>query len=190
MQRQFRNGKSVNEEAIDDEFRRQEDPFHYASNGIDRVRFRRQIGMIDSVRMGGCFERALEIGCAEGMFTEMIAERCQYLLAVDISQTALARARQRLNWGPGVFFKQWDLVRDSIPGTFDLIIAAGVLEYQLRLKVFKIIRAKLVAALRPGGHLLVQSTKVNPVVEKAWWSKYLVRGERINMFISNTRHYK
>ena len=40
--------------------------------------------MVDSVRGGKRFRNALEIGCAEGAFTELLADRCHSLLAVDI----------------------------------------------------------------------------------------------------------
>jgi 2-polyprenyl-3-methyl-5-hydroxy-6-metoxy-1,4-benzoquinol methylase len=190
IRRQFREAKNLNPNAIDREFRLKLDPFNYAGSPIEHVRFQRQLEMLDSVRGGRVFERVLEIGCAEGMFTEMIADRSESLLAVDISATALLRARHRRDWTSRVRFQQWDLVCNSIPGCFDLIVATGVLEYQLRLKIFKMIRAKLVAALCPGGHLLLQSTKTNQVVENACWGKYFIRGERINRFIAEHKQLK
>ena len=41
------------------------------------------------------YERGLEIGCSIGVLTMRLAERCERLTAVDVSSTALARARAR-----------------------------------------------------------------------------------------------
>ena len=174
--------KELNKEAIDRDFRLNDDPFRYMTTLSERLRFDQQAKLLDYIRKGGCFHRALEIGCAQGVFTEMLAERCKSLVVLDISPTALAKTRKRRTWGSSLHFQEWDLKHDSVPGTFDLIVAAGVLEYLQELRMFRKVRAKLVAALRTGGYLLLQSTRVNPVVENAWWAKYIIRGSRINRF--------
>src|SRR5439155_12857171 len=51
------------------------DPYGFARD-VEQVRFRRAAQMLDCVRRGGRFQRAIEIGCAEGMFTVQLAERC------------------------------------------------------------------------------------------------------------------
>jgi predicted TPR repeat methyltransferase len=45
----------------------------------------------------GPFDRALELGCSVGTFTELLAPRCRSLLAVDVSQRAVDRTRARLS---------------------------------------------------------------------------------------------
>jgi len=180
--RTARDAKCLSREIIDREFRLHDDPFHYRTSPGEVLRFAQQTGLLDSARRGAPFQRALEIGCAEGVFTEVIAERSQSLMVFDISPTALAKTRERRTWGEFVQFQEWDLRSDGVPGTFDLIVAAGVLEYLQKPREFRMVRAKLVGAVSPGGYLLVQSTKVNPVIENAWWGKYLIRGERINRF--------
>ncbi|WP_430592425.1 PIG-L family deacetylase [Humidisolicoccus flavus] len=42
------------------------------------------------------FSRALEIGCSVGMLTELLAERCDALLAIDLSERAVEQTRDRL----------------------------------------------------------------------------------------------
>jgi 2-polyprenyl-3-methyl-5-hydroxy-6-metoxy-1,4-benzoquinol methylase len=185
--RRFSETKGLSKEMIDREFRLQDDPFQYNTTPSEGIRFVQQAKILDSVQRGNRFQRALEIGCAEGIFTEIMAERSQSLMVLDISPTALAKTRQRKNWGDYVHFQEWDLQHDAVPGTFDLIVAAGVLEYLYGLRKFRKVRAKLVAALCPAGYLLVQSTRANPVVENAWWGKYIIRGERINKFFSQDK---
>lgn len=185
LRRSFLEPRTTSRDSVDAEFRDRVDPFHYDTSPANRTRFLRQKQMLDSARAGRQFANALEIGCAEGHFTEVIAECSQSLLVVDLSSTALARARQRLIWGERVSFREWDLRCGAIPGKYDLIVVTGVLEYFQRRRTFRKIRTSLVAALNPGGYLLLESAvSENPTVEQAWWSKYLIRGKWINSFVA------
>ena len=142
--------------------------------------------MLDSVSDGNLFANGLEIGCAEGWYTQALAERCKSLLAMDLSPTALARARSRREWPDRVRFAQFDLRRESLPGGFDLIVIAAVLEYMPNPLTLRRVRQKLVDALRPGGYLMVETTRqtgVMMLLENSWWSRWLLRGKRINQFI-------
>src|ERR1035437_1497303 len=137
LRRSFLEPRTTNRDAVDSEFRASVDPFHYDTSPENRARFLRQKELLDSVRAGGRFASALEIGCAEGHFTEVIAECSQSLLVLDLSSTALARTRQRRSWGEGLRFLEWDLKSDTIPGRHDLIVLTGVLEYFQRRSTFR-----------------------------------------------------
>lgn len=63
------------------------DPFDCLSD-LSGECYEKQLQALDSVRDRACFRRALEIGCAEGVFTELLASRCENLLAVDLSAVA------------------------------------------------------------------------------------------------------
>jgi SAM-dependent methyltransferase len=174
-----------NRAAVSREFERGLDPWHYASPQ-ERRRFRLEAELLDSVRGDSLFHEALEIGCAEGAFTEVLAPRCVSLLAVDLSPVALARARERCASREHVRFLEWDLRRDPVPGHFDLIVAAHVLDYIARPGSLKAIRAKLVEGLRPGGVLLVGNVRQGEVLERAWWGRHLVRGGKwIDAFMAD-----
>jgi SAM-dependent methyltransferase len=138
--------------------------------------------LLDAVRKGEMFRTGLEIGCAGGLFTEILAQRCKMLLVLDISPVALGIARRRCQRTGWVRFKTFDLRVEDIPGTFDLIIVAGVLEYFSRPATFFQIRQKIVDALEPGGYLLMESTRRRPL-EDSWWGRRLIRGKWINVFI-------
>jgi trans-aconitate methyltransferase len=169
---------------VDRDFVERNDPWQYTTNPLEQARFRKQTELLDEVRKGQLFESGLEIGCAEGLYTEVLAERCESLLVLDLSPTALARAQNRRRWPEWVRFGAFDLRSEVVPGTFDLIIAAGVLEYFYRPSTLFGIREKLTASLRPNGYLMVETTRANPVVENAWWGRRLIRGKWINAFIS------
>jgi SAM-dependent methyltransferase len=184
LRRSWREPGDCSPAEIGRELARERDPWNYETSPIERERFRKQSLMIDAVRAGSAFHRGLEIGCAEGLYTEELASRCASLLVLDISPAALAHARGRKPWPASVRFASFDLRTDAIPGSFDLIVASGVLEYFSRPSTMAMVREKLVAALRPGGYLLVETTRCNPLVERAWWGRWLVRGKWINAFIA------
>lgn len=163
----------------------QTDPWSYTTSSLEILRHRGEAGMLDRVREIRRFGSALEIGCAEGVFTEILAERCDSLLATDFSEVALARARQRCQWGEHVTFAQMDLRNDPLPGNFDLIVAIHVLEYIKNPITLRRVRDKLVHGLRIGGYLLIGScTGDNEFRERLWWSRYMLRGgRRINAFV-------
>jgi SAM-dependent methyltransferase len=169
---------------VDRDFTDRNDPWKYETNPMEHARFAQQTELLDEVRKGGLFKSGLEIGCAEGRYTETLAERCESLLVLDLSPTALARAQSRRQWPERVRFAAFDLRSDVVPGTFDLIVVAGVLEYFSRPSTLRRIRENLIAALRPNGYLLVETSRWNPIVENAWWGRRLIRGKWINALVS------
>jgi cyclopropane fatty-acyl-phospholipid synthase-like methyltransferase len=180
----LRERRTTSLEVVDGDLARCNDPWKYETNPLEQQRFLKQTELLDEVRGDRLFQFGLEIGCAEGLYTEVLAQRCESLLVLDLSPTALARTQSRRRWSERVRFGAFDLRSEAIPGTFDLIVVAGVLEYFSRPSTFLRIRERLTAALRPNGYLMVESTRVNPVVENAWWGRRLIRGKWINAFIS------
>lgn len=187
--------RSIREAALDSpargqaelnrEFEPQEDPWNYATVSYQRDRIRLEMDMLDGVRGSTRFGKALEVGCAEGIFTEELVPRCESLLAVDISPVALARARNRLQGKESVQFVHWDLRVDPMPATYDLIVIIHALEYIRNPIYIRRAREKLVNSLRPGGFLLLGTMKVADIYEDAWWGKFFLRsGRRINNFFA------
>ncbi|MBI4349461.1 MAG: class I SAM-dependent methyltransferase [Elusimicrobia bacterium] len=104
-------------------FSRGEDPYRYAESPYERAR-------LDAMEasLKPC-ARALEVGCAEGLFTARLAKLAREVVALDISPVALERARRRV--GAGVRLEEADLRRWSPePGwTFSAIVLGDVLYY-------------------------------------------------------------
>lgn len=126
-----------------------EDPWNYSTSPDEADRFSSASQMLEMAREDGLFENAFEVGCSEGAFTKMLAPRCKCLRAVDISQTALSRARQRCK-GQDVRFEQWDLFTSPAPANLDLVVVMDVLELFFYPPDVRFARDKLVRALRPG----------------------------------------
>ena len=112
------------------------------------------------------FRRALEAGASIGVFTEMLADRCDELLAVDVSERAVAAARRRLSGRGHVRVERRTLPEEMPDGPFDLIVASEVLYYFPREEMLAVLRS-FERELAPGGSLLAvhwrRETKTYPL---------------------------
>lgn len=126
-----------------------DDPYGFDSKPLEQLKFARLLEVCGD----GPFERALELGCAVGTFTELLAPRCRELVAVDISAAAVERAAERLAGFPGVRCEARNLPRDFPPGSFDLIVASDVLYYWTKADVEAAVE-RFASVLTPGGALV------------------------------------
>ena len=91
------------------QFGKREDPFAYRTTPYEAARLEAMEKALGTAPLG----TALEVGCAEGHFTEKLARRSGRVIALDISSVALERARKRapaafieadlMTWEPGLF---------------------------------------------------------------------------------------
>jgi SAM-dependent methyltransferase len=128
--------------------RQAEDPWDYATSEYEQGKYRRTLEYLPE-RTG----RTLELGCSVGVFTAMLAPRCDHLVAVDFSPTALERARARLGDADQVELLRRKLPEEMPSGPFDTIVCAEVLYYWSADLVRDGLR-RIEAALAPGGTLL------------------------------------
>jgi len=162
-------------ERFDELYANRVDPWKMLSAG-QQTRFRDAGEMLDSVRDRRCFGTAMEVGCAEGTCTrQMLAERCDSLLATDVSRVALERARALCAGLSHVEFARWDIMADAPPRTFDLTVVMSVLEPFYRRCDLNVARDKMVELTAPGGYLLLSNT-IHGVAEDAWWGRWLIHG--------------
>ena len=130
------------------EYTRDPDPWRFATSDYERAKYDDTLAALGDRR----FASGFEIGCSIGVFTARLVQRCDRLLAVDVSDTALAQARAA---NPGVRFANMR-VPDAWPigEDFDLIVFSEVLYY---LDAVEIDRAasQALTALRPGGTVLL-----------------------------------
>jgi SAM-dependent methyltransferase len=103
------------------------DPWDLDTSDFEQRRYARQLALLGGRR----YRRALEIGCAGGSFTRRLAALCDEMLAIDVSEHAIERARAAGGVRSGVEFRagnvmELDLERE---GTFDLVVLAETAYY-------------------------------------------------------------
>lgn len=136
-------------------FRLARDPWQYTSS-YEQWKYEQELQLIPSTSIS----QALELGCAEGIFTVKLAARVEQLVAADISQIALTRANQRcvLQQCDNVRLIQFDITQDELPAErFDLIICSEVLYYVGNRAILQEVARKLAQAVKPNGYLLTSN---------------------------------
>jgi SAM-dependent methyltransferase len=127
------------------------DPWQFATSPYERAKYERTLAALGPETRR--FERAFEAGCSIGVFTELLADRCDDLLAIDASATAVERARARLAGLPAVQVEHRVLPEDLPPGPFDLIVCSEILYYWSADSLRELL-SEVEARLAPGGSLL------------------------------------
>ncbi len=101
------------------------DPWGYATDPYEQAKYRRTLDALG----GGRFARALDVGCSIGVFTALLAPRCDAVTALDPSPTAVARAADRLGGQSNVQFVVGAVPERLPDGPFDLVVCSEVLYY-------------------------------------------------------------
>jgi len=125
------------------------DPWRFASSPYERAKYEATLAALPDAPIGP----ALEVGCSIGVLTERLASRCDTVLAVDVAETALARARERLAGHGNVTLERRELPEDFPAGPFDLVVCSEVL-YYLDPPAFDAMLGAVDEALTPGGSVL------------------------------------
>ena len=131
-------------------FRADPDPWGFATSPYELAKYAATLAALPHRR----YRSALEIGCANGVLTRQLAARCDTLLAVDYAENALARARARCHDRPWLSFARCAVPEQFPAGRFDLIVLSEV-GYYLSTPQLCGLRTRMVAALPPGGHVLL-----------------------------------
>jgi cyclopropane fatty-acyl-phospholipid synthase-like methyltransferase len=131
-------------------YRSDPDPWRFASSAYERAKYAATLATLPRARFSRCFE----VGCSIGVLTRQLAVRCDTVLGVDVSETALAHARARCEDLPHVAL-DWMAVPEAWPeGTFDLIVFSEVL-YYLGLPGIRQAAERTADNLMPGGAVVL-----------------------------------
>ncbi len=121
---------------------------------------RRSKFIVDGAGLGAG-QRALEIGCGTGNFTEMFAKTGANIIAVDISPDLLEKARSRNLPSDQVQFIEQRFEDSESTGPFDSVIGSSVLHH---LDIQPAL-TKIFQLLKPGGRLsFAEPNALNPQV--------------------------
>ncbi|QDK78632.1 methyltransferase domain-containing protein [Spirosoma sp. KCTC 42546] len=127
-----------------------EDPWSFATSDYERQKYMATIAALPNAQ----YDNAFEIGCSIGVLTQMLADHCGKLLAVDASELPLKTARERLAPYPNVTIQQMKIPDEFPSESFDLILLSEV-GYYLAMPDLTHARQLLIDHLRPNGHLLL-----------------------------------
>jgi SAM-dependent methyltransferase len=141
---------------------RKADPWGFDSSPYEQARLDRLRDVVADRRYG----RVLELGCGAGHLTERLAPLAERVVALDVSPTAIEKARARIARLPAADHvdlrvadvMETDLGRD---GPFDLVVLTETVYYLGWLySFFKVawLARTLQAATAPGGRLLLANT--------------------------------
>ncbi len=96
-------------------------------------------------------EKALEIGCGEGRWSHYIADFSEKVVAFDISDTAIKRAKKNNRDNSKIVYRRADLVTEKFfKEVYDFIFCAETL-YYLELLQLNDVVPKIINLLSPNG---------------------------------------
>lgn len=127
-----------------------DDPWNYESSEYETAKYQATLDALPRSR----YANALEIGCSIGVFTAMLAPRCNRLLAIDASRLAIGRARTRCAGLANVELRVGRIPESFPDEAFDLIVLSEV-GYYWSLGDLEVVRDQITHRLMPGGHLIL-----------------------------------
>ncbi|MBH8568175.1 methyltransferase domain-containing protein [Microvirga sp. STS02] len=137
-------------EYFDHVYQANRDPWNFETSPYEREKYATTLAALPRPRYAEVFE----IGCSLGVLTAQLAPRCGHLLAVDVSEAALAQARARCANLPQVEIRQLRVPEEFPRQSFDLIMLSEVGYYWSPADLARAADL-LIAGLNPGGQLLL-----------------------------------
>lgn len=125
------------------------DPWGYASSDYERRKYAATLAACGP----GPFAHALELGGSIGVFSALLAPRCERLDALDAAPTAVAAARERLASHPGATARLGSIPEDLPDGPHQLVVASEVLYYLDPARLTATLD-RIADVLAPGGRLV------------------------------------
>ena len=103
------------------------DPWNLDTSELDQRRYAQQLELLEDRRYG----RALELGCAAGSFTRRLSPLCGELLAVDVAESAIRRARAAHDGGSPVEYRVANAMELDVEaeGPWDLTVLTETAYY-------------------------------------------------------------
>jgi SAM-dependent methyltransferase len=130
-------------------YARDPDPWGYATRWYETRKYSLTLAALPRER----YQRAFEPGCSIGVLTELLAARCDALVAGDLVPGVAARARARMHGHANVEVMGIAIPDEWPGGTFDLVVLSEVAYYLTRSGVATLL-ARLDACLTSGAHVV------------------------------------
>ncbi len=101
------------------------DPWGYRTSDYERQKYAATLAALPKRSHDLC----LEVGCSIGVFTGLLAARCEHVVAIDFSLGALQLARRQLRGVRNVDLLRAGFPEETPPGLWDLIVCSEILYY-------------------------------------------------------------
>ena len=135
---------------FDQVYAAKDDPWEFTTSEYESNKYADTLAHLPQAR----YKNGFEVGCSIGVLTEQLAGRCDHLLAVDVSESALAKARGRCAALPQVQIERMQIPVDEPEGSFDLVVVSEVAYYWNLDDLHRAI-TMLATHQAPGGHLIL-----------------------------------
>jgi hypothetical protein len=125
------------------------DPWAFETSAYEQRKYLLTMASLPSVR----YRSGFEPGCSIGVLTEMLAARCDRLLAFDVVAAACEKARHRLLGIPHVTVVPRAIPKAWPTGWFDLIVLSEIAYYFSEADLSRVI-SLVVESTEPGAHVV------------------------------------
>ena len=160
----------MSDAAYFDALYQRDDPFEYRTRWYEARKRALTLASLPQAH----YLRAWELGCSNGVLSAALAPRCAQLLATDLSDVAVASARQLLATHAHVRVERAQHPREWPDGQFDLIVFSE-LGYYLEPEAMQQMAVRLAASLDPQGVLIACHWR--PAFEQARCSAAFVHAQ-------------
>ena len=141
---------SLPPEYFDHVYQANRDPWGFETSPYEREKYAATLAALPRPYYAEVFE----IGCSLGVLTAQLAPRCGHLLAVDVSEAALAQARARCTALPQVEINLLRVPEEFPAQQFDLVLVSEVGYYWSPADLARA-ADQILHSLAPGGQLLL-----------------------------------
>lgn len=114
--------KTLTPEYFEKIYAANDDPWNFQTSEYEAAKYEATLAALPRKK----YKNAFEIGCSIGVLTERLAEKCETLLAVDVSEKAFAQAKERCRNLSNVHFQLMQIPEEFPDEKFDLIIISEV----------------------------------------------------------------
>lgn len=144
------NKKTLDSDYFEQVYAANDDPWNFQTSEYEAEKYAATIKALPKKKYGN----ALEIGCSIGVLTQQLAEKCSRLLATDVSEKALEKAREMCRDLPNVDFKAMSFPHHLPQEKYDLIVVSEV-AYYLSQEDWKLAIGKMFEILNEKGEIIL-----------------------------------
>lgn len=122
------------EEFYENKYQQENEPWEYSKKAVELLRHEFIVNLVGSLNKD--FLKILDVGCGKGQLTFQLDCKSKQIFGIDVSETALSKARSniqsnKMNYKSEYFFKRDNITSSSFPDNyFDLVLLSdGINEW-------------------------------------------------------------